>query len=236
MFFFGQIKLIENATATDNLDGQTIDVSGNPASIEFVGYLFVVNEGTTDLNLQVRRTEVDVLAGTENATCWKVCPPAVLAGTEPVQISVADPVLALDTNKSFAGHYYLNGLDGCSLMKYEWVDASNHNNVYATIFLRFIHNTNTSCNVGINDFENVDFSIFPNPANDIVNINISGITGEIEYEVVNLLGQRSKNGKTNIQNEGQVRLNVADLNNGVYFVTFKSKNQVLKTQKLVVKH
>ncbi len=236
LFTIGQIKIIENATSTQNVDGQTFTISGNPASIEFVGYFLVVNEGSTDLDLQVRRTEIDVLPGTENATCWKVCPAAVLAGTEPVQMSFTDPVLALDTNFSFSAHYYLNGLDGCSLFKYEWVDANDHSNVYATIFIRFTHNTATSCNVSVEDYSSAEFKLFPNPANDVANLSIAGITGDVEYEVVNLLGQRSKHGKINVQNATQTRLNVADLNNGVYFITFKSNNKVIKTQKLVVKH
>lgn len=236
LFAIGQIKIIENATSTQNVDGQTFTISGNPASLEFVGYFLVVNEGNTDLNLQVRRTEIDVLSGTENATCWKVCPAAVFAGAEPIQMSYSDDVLSLDTNKSFSAHYYLNGLDGCSLFKYEWVEASNHSNVYATIFIRFTHNTATSCNVNVEDNSKAEFKMFPNPSNDIVNFNISGITGEIEYDVLNLLGQRSKTGKINVQNATQTRLNVSDLNNGVYFVTFKSNNKVIKTQKLVVKH
>lgn len=236
LLVIGQIKIIENASSTENVDGQTFTVTGNPSSFEFVGYFLVVNEGNTDLNLQVRRTEIDVLPGTENATCWKVCPAPVLAGTTPVQMSFTDPVLALDTNFSFSAHYYLNGLDGCSLFKYEWVDANDNSIVYASINIRFTHNTITSCNVSVDDFSDVEFKLFPNPANDFANLNIEGITGDVEYEVVNLLGQKSKHGKISVHNTAQTRINVADLNNGVYFVTFKSNNKVIKTQKLIVKH
>jgi hypothetical protein len=231
-----QIKILETSSSTTNSDGEVFDVSGNPASVEFVKYLYVVNEGNSDLVLKVRRTELDVQVGTENATCWKVCPAAIAAGTEVVQISqFSETITPGDTNATFSAHHYLEGLDGCSMYLYEWVDASNLNTVYGSVTIKFLHNTSTSCNVGVEE-DNVSFEMYPNPADAEVNFTIDGANGELEYEVLNLLGQKEVSVQLGSASGSIVKVNTSNLSNGVYFVAVKSNGKVIKTEKLVVKH
>lgn len=231
-----QIKVIEVGSTTD-VDGQTFTVSGNPSSTEFVKYFYVVNESTDSLNLRVRRTEIDVQAGTQNATCWKVCPPPVFAGTEVIQYSYSDWVAPLDTNKSFSAHHYLEGLDGCSLYKYEWVDVATQSNVYKTIFLKFDHSSSgCAADLSVGGNANVTTKVYPNPSSGTTFMEVDGLSGEVTYEVSNLLGQRSLNGRSNVQNNGVLNFDVSTLNNGVYFVTIRNNGKLVRTEKLVVKH
>jgi hypothetical protein len=232
-----QLKIIETTSSTTDVDGQTFTVSGNPASFEFTKYFHVINEGATTLNLKVRRTEIDVQAGTQNATCWNVCPPAVYAGTEVVQYSYADVIAPSDTNHSFSAHHYLEGLDGCSLYKYEWVDAATQSIVYKTLFIKFDHSS-VACaaDLSVATNEQIDFNVYPNPTFGETTINIDGYTGELTYEVSNLLGQRSLVGNTYIQDGGKVKFNASSLKEGVYFVTIKVNGNLIRTEKLLVKH
>lgn len=233
-----QLKVIETASSTTDVDGQTFTVTGNPASTEFVKYLVVVNEGTDSLNLKVRRTEIDVQTGTQNATCWKVCPPSVFAGTEVVQYGYDDWVAPSDTNLSFSAHHYLEGLDGCSIYKYEWVDAATQSIVYKTVYIKFDHTSSTSCaaDLSVGEGLNALTKVYPNPTNSNTSISIEGVSGEVSYEVSNLLGQRSLSGFSTIQNKGVLRFDASSLKDGVYFVVIKNNGKTLRTEKLVVKH
>ncbi|AZA77018.1 T9SS C-terminal target domain-containing protein [Chryseobacterium sp. G0186] len=59
------------------------------------------------------------------------------------------------------------------------------------------------------------FGIYPNPVNDI--LNISGLSGETQFEIHNAVGQIVKKGQVN---EHQVR--VADLSKGTYIITIQN--------------
>ena len=79
---------------------------------------------------------------------------------------------------------------------------------------------------GVAENQNVKVNVFPNPANDMVNINVNG---EFKYQLVNSLGQVVRNGKAN----NKATVSVSELNQGIYFLTITVGNQV-SLQKVVV--
>lgn len=79
---------------------------------------------------------------------------------------------------------------------------------------------------GVAENQNVKVNVFPNPANDMVNINVNG---SFKYQLVNSLGQVVRNGKAT----NKAAINVNDLNQGIYFLTITAGNQV-SVQKVVV--
>jgi hypothetical protein len=66
--------------------------------------------------------------------------------------------------------------------------------------------------------ENNRFVLFPNPANDI--LNIRGIEGATKVKVVDLIGKLVVEKTINNNNQ----LNVSSLNNGVYLITIETDN------------
>ena len=64
----------------------------------------------------------------------------------------------------------------------------------------------------INDVANTEFLIYPNPANDVINIRTSA--QRYEYQLVNNLGQVVLNGVSS----GENVISVENINNGVYFL------------------
>lgn len=60
-----------------------------------------------------------------------------------------------------------------------------------------------------------NFGVYPNPVNDV--LNITGLSGETQFEIHNAVGQLVKKGKTN---DNQIR--VADLVKGVYVITLNN--------------
>lgn len=78
--------------------------------------------------------------------------------------------------------------------------------------------------LSVDEFENVTFSIYPNPANNLVNIKTDLSIDNID--VVNMLGQTVKT-YTNITNKS---IDISTLNNGVYFlnITAEGKTQSIR--------
>ena len=71
------------------------------------------------------------------------------------------------------------------------------------------------------------FSIFPNPATTVLNVNAEGFS---TIEIVNLLGQTVYTANTT----SNMQINVSELNNGVYFVRMNGENGTA-TQKFIKK-
>ncbi|SCY08748.1 Por secretion system C-terminal sorting domain-containing protein [Nonlabens sp. Hel1_33_55] len=79
-------------------------------------------------------------------------------------------------------------------------------------------------------------SIFPNPANDFVNItfNATSVSNNVTIQLYNTLGQMVKNESFNNNGRFNQRVNISDLRSGVYFVAVSDGN-LKSTRKLIVK-
>jgi len=87
--------------------------------------------------------------------------------------------------------------------------------------------------VGISETnsDNLDFSIFPNPASDIVTLNINNlINADLSLNIYNETGSLVK---SEMLKQNHRQINIGDLSNGVYMVEIKSKEWTGK-QKLII--
>lgn len=85
-----------------------------------------------------------------------------------------------------------------------------------------VYRISTTEPTAIEDWTTLLFTVFPNPAQDVINIE-----GEFEkVNILNLTGQLVKIAYTN-------SIDIADLNTGVYFVEVVSKNGEKATKKLI---
>ncbi len=87
-------------------------------------------------------------------------------------------------------------------------------------------------NTSIKDKELLQFSIFPNPANDLIYTNIhENIVGKIELKVVDCSGkvvlEKTFYGKTEI-------LDISNFQQGFYFITLKSNDRYSQVKKIVI--
>ncbi len=94
---------------------------------------------------------------------------------------------------------------------------------------------NTAVVAGIKTTEiNNDFSVFPNPCNELLNVAMNNALGEpINVSFSNILGQIVKN--ENLGNEISIlaNINVSDLPKGIYFVNIKS-GQKFSMKKIII--
>ncbi|MCQ2285654.1 MAG: T9SS type A sorting domain-containing protein [Bacteroidales bacterium] len=80
-----------------------------------------------------------------------------------------------------------------------------------------------SGDVAVEETEANTFSFFPNPANNVLNVNATDFEN---IEIVNMLGQT-------VETTNATTVNVANLTNGVYFVRVNFNNGTVATQKFV---
>lgn len=89
------------------------------------------------------------------------------------------------------------------------------------VFMMKIDNISVTAGVGINEVEN-NISIYPNPANNILNINANSNINKVE--VFNMLGQ---NVMTVSVNDNNTSINTSNLSKGMYMLKLHTDNGVV---------
>jgi len=92
--------------------------------------------------------------------------------------------------------------------------------------------------VGVNNVANanVNLSVFPNPASDVVNVTVElpATSKYVSYHVINAVGKFvTSQTHTNVQND-KFTLDTHNLPAGSYYVTVIADNNVIRTKKFVV--
>ena len=125
-----------------------------------------------------------------------------------------------------------------------WVCALNENNFPSPNPFFFVKYDSTGCDsslaycasvaAGANEFMNDDlrFKIYPNPSSGVLNIEISNYTIDCRFKLTNVLGKEEQFEKTNEQN-GNIRLNMHNIKNGVYFLHVFNKDRLIHTKKII---
>lgn len=92
--------------------------------------------------------------------------------------------------------------------------------------------TYIDCTAGIQELDAIQFSLYPNPSNGIVTLNINGSMNEaVNVSVIDFKGQAVQNHKFN---NGNNVLDLSDLATGTYFVKLTSNN-ASSVQKIVIR-
>lgn len=88
---------------------------------------------------------------------------------------------------------------------------------------------------GIKENSNSVINIYPNPATDYVVINFDKKQSNISLEIKDLLGKVVYE-EINIQDENRKIVNTSNLNDGIYILNLKEKDNLIKTEKLIIIH
>lgn len=87
--------------------------------------------------------------------------------------------------------------------------------------------------VGISENENNNkVQLYPNPANDILNIDFENNYKFKELSIINSLGQEIY--KENIQSQTKLLINVANFDRGIYSITFNDDNCYMITKRFIL--
>ncbi|MCB0476929.1 MAG: T9SS type A sorting domain-containing protein [Crocinitomicaceae bacterium] len=235
------LRIMDPTNGNAVVNDAYITVQGTPGGTGGVGELehelLIKNISGQSLDIKVTRTELDVAPNTKNTTCWYICPLYVTAGDQPVLESAFTETIAdQDTNDTFVAHHRPEGVDGCSLMKYEFWDV-NDPQKSEVVYIKFLHNTGSvDCSTLDVAEYNEDLnkvSVYPNPATTAVKINIENNYNITSLVIVDMLGKTVKTiDATNVN--GVKSVDVSNLNKGFYFVKVMNGSNILKSKKLMI--
>ena len=186
-------------------------------------------------NVYIMKEEVEMVPGTQNQFCWGNCYlSTIFVSPNPLPVealSLNDPILSgLSFHQILDPDYSMdpnNFAVGTSLIKYyAYTEVNPDDKVCITV--QFAYNP-------VDVKENVIRigQAYPNPSSSTVNFNLSH-AGVIEATVYNLLGQEVKSQLANATDD-RISIAVDDLQPGIYFCSFKANNEVVKTEKFIVK-
>lgn len=99
-----------------------------------------------------------------------------------------------------------------------------------------INYTATSCVVGVEEMEQADFSIYPNPNNGVFNVVNEGQAGEYLIEVIDVTGKVVFAEQVQLNGNAQTEINTSNINTGVYLVKMtNTDDNYYRTIRMIVK-
>ncbi len=223
------IKIIYQGSTLVN--GSYILKNSNASAIDISQNLWIQNNTTDTLNMRVTKIELDVVPNTLNATCWEVCPPSDTAGQFP---TITSPFIRMDPaaiEYSFAAHQYPEGLSGCSHFRFIFfADGTNYRD---SVDIYFSHGQNCNTPASINGQQQIAFDIFPNPAKDLITVNIDENILEGEIIITNLLGLTVA--RYNVAElNGNKEISLENLENGIYQLSILKDKEIIGTRSIQV--
>ena len=208
------------------VDGETIVCTNDEYGFgEYIQHMQLRNLTSGDLNVVVKKEVVDNLEGTMNWFCWGMCFGPDLTVSPPV------PVQANSLNSDDLSFHVLfeEPVFGAVTVRYSAYEE-RHPEDAVNILVKF-HKSG----VGVDDTPSMHFGqAYPNPASSMVRFDYNLPRNNATALVYNLLGQEVMREELNTF-EGQLKLSVADLQDGIYFCSVKVDGQVFTTVKFVVK-
>lgn len=206
----------------------TFAIDSASASIDhFATDFYIVNTGSVNLDITTTRVQQHTTAGWSEYVCdCDFCPLA----TGTVWESPSNPSIAPGDSCLLQPKVYPNDIDGCAIYTYH-VEAQNH------VFIDSVQITFTiagmNCFLGENELEQTpSFSVYPNPATDIVNVSVNNMSGNSSFILFDIVGKEIMN--ANLIN-GVNPIDVSNLTPGVYFYSIKNDNNIIETKKVVIK-
>ena len=122
-----------------------------------------------------------------------------------------------------------NEIPGCAIYTYYIENAAKvvTDSIQVTFTL-----DGGSCFLEVNA-EEIEYTVYPNPADQQLNIQVTNATSTDQVKIFNILGEEVRN--TNLIN-GINTIDVSDLNNGVYFYSVLRNNDIIETKKIFIRH
>jgi hypothetical protein len=121
---------------------------------------------------------------------------------------------------------YMDYSDDKCLVMFTEGQKSRMQTVMANCPRRKSLTTSTVCTVaGIHEYSNnIEVEIYPNPTDGELNISISSLDiQDFSISIINTLGQTVKDVKHVQSNGGKLKIDLSEMNSGVYFISIKTK-------------
>ena len=181
----------------------------------------------------VELQHVSTVEGTENSICWGSCfAPSVFISPNPVTIEGGN----LSDEGMLSFHYQLdptytgqNLIPGTTIVKYHAYPSRNPED-RVTIEVHYAYNPESVAE------NNIQVSkAYPNPATSQINFDFKGNeSGIVKAVLYNLLGQEVDSRMLNSV-QGRITFPLDNIQPGIYFCSFFVNDEMVKTEKFIVK-
>jgi hypothetical protein len=209
--------------------GESVLIVGSPDDSEIVFHAVVTNNSSDAINVMVVRKQLELLDGAMSQFCWGLCyPPSTDTSGQYILLKSGES----SEIEAFSGHYIPMGVAGVSSVEYTFYNMDK-----PEVSVKVVANYKGSP-AGIAEEAMVGGSvseIYPNPASNFVSLDYE-LTSDVKQanvKVFNLLGAEVKT--ANLESNGnKLRMDITDLESGIYFYSVIVNGDVYKTKKLVV--
>jgi len=213
--------------------GDTVVIQGDPADEEMIFNAILTNDSDDTDTIMIQRRRIVMVEGASHYFCWGLCylpnPDSIFSPPAYIVIQSGASSGELD----FAAHYLPDNSVGTSMFEYTFFNK-NDRDEKVVVVAEFVTSPSgvldqMMANAHISD-------LYPNPATSFVSLNYD-LPTQVEsarIKIINILGSIVKDEEMN-KNASNLRIDVSDLTNGVYFYSIIINNEVYKTKKLIVK-
>ena len=213
---FSQIGIVDDQG--NNVENTVIEVYID-ADLEHIETDFKTQNLSNQTNTyNMKRYELEFIEGSQEYYCWTLCLAAIDAGTQPFsQFPSAAGLLELTAGaeslySSPAFHFRPEGNAGMATYRYVIFNVDDVND---SAYVDMVYNVNA---VGINEYSaNAISSVYPNPANTLIYIDINEKINNPRFEIYSLLGNKINTEVISNQN-GKVKIDVSNLQPGIYML------------------
>lgn len=103
----------------------------------------------------------------------------------------------------------------------------------ATVMVDYVRVYVDEAVAGVNELNSDELNVYPNPANDVVTVQLNDVEEDLEIEWLSAEGN-IVNVKETISNKNQITFNIKDLESGIYYLKIKGErsNQTVKISKI----
>ncbi len=213
-------------------EGTTNDISGTEVYatgdlVEMSYYFDLKNVSGNQLELTVKRLKLQDVANTLDYFCWGQnfgnCYIDSVVSAQNPWTAPDDLIFANNDEGILQVHYKPNNVNGTAKFRYYILDQNDV--AIDSIDVTF------NAFLSVKPQKSVDISIYPNPANEVLNIVLQNSTSNYSASIFDLSGKMVSN--ISLVN-GKNQLDVSALTPGVYFYSIKNNSDILETKKLVI--
>lgn len=218
------IKLLKSDGSAIENDSLYVSVDITESTVEIPVY--VKNLTGSDLDVMVKKYELELVSGAEAYFCWDICYPNT-ANISAAAITTS----ANDTIKDFSADLKTANVSGLNKVMYTFFkDKSPSDSASVTVYYQVGA-------VGIQNINEVKHSIscYPNPVNDnlFFEFNLEP-NSKGEIIIFDLTGRKVKQ-ESITSSENNSQMNISDLNPGIYLWTVEVNGVPIKSEKLIKK-
>ena len=236
LFFFAGLNFalaqnlsLEDASGPLN-NADYVYIWGDSGMYTIMDSHFIVNNnGSSAIDVKVKKTEITVISGSENYFCWGVCyMPETFISSEMINIAAGS-----SNTHDFSGDYKPKGNLGQTTIMYTFFDVANTTD---SVCINVVYGATAASieeSLSVIEFSNA----YPNPASSIVYFNYTLKPGNYNavLSVSDILGSEIIHHSI-VNPSGRTSIDVTSLESGVYFYSLQINGEPQFTRKLIIRH